>query len=62
MVQQVTANDNEWQWVEINGATSDNEWEEIAMSDSEWQKMVQQVKTAQYTSKNGWLQFFLYGK
>ena len=37
--------------------TSDNEWQQMTMSDSEWQKGVQWVKTAQYTSKNGWLQY-----
>ena len=46
-----------------SGATSDsewyNEWQQMTVSDSEWQKGVQRVKRAQYTLKNGWLQFFL---
>ena len=63
--QWVTTNDNEWQRVvqraTTSGATSDNawqrvtandkEWHQMIMSDSEWQNVVQWVKTAQYTSR-----------
>ena len=54
-----TTNDNEWynEWQRMT--TSGNEWQQMTMSDSEWQKVVQRIKTAQYTSKNGWLPFFL---
>ena len=63
--QWVTTNDNEWQRVvqraTTSGATSDNawqrvtandkEWHQMIMSGSEWQNVVQWVKTAQYTSR-----------
>ena len=54
-----TTNDNEWynEWQRMT--TSGNEWQQMTMSDSEWQKVVQRIKMAQYTSKNGWLSFFL---
>ena len=55
----MTTSDNEWQQMTTSGTASDNEWQKMTMSDSEWQKGVQRVKTAQYTSKNGWLQFVL---
>ena len=51
--------DNEWQRMTTSGTASDNEWQQMSMSDSEWQKVVQRIKAAQYTSKNGWLPFFL---
>ena len=50
-----TTIDTEWQRV----TTNDNEWQQMTMSNSDWQKVIQRVKTAQYTSKNGWLRFFL---
>ena len=39
-----------------------NESQQMTMSDSEWQQVVQGIKMAQYTSKNGWLPFFLWQK
>ena len=72
MWQQVTTNDNEWQWMTTSDewynewqqvaqqvTASDNEWERVIPNDNEWQQVVQQMKTAQYTSKNGWLPSFL---
>ena len=55
--QRVTTNDNEWQPMTTSGATSnkrmttsgttnDNESQQMRMSGTEWQKMVQRVKTA----------------
>ena len=43
----VTANDNEWQRVTTNG----NEWQVVRV-------VVQRIKAAHYTSKNGWLPSF----
>ena len=64
--------DNEWQRMTTSGTTSDNEservttnekeWKQMTMSDSERQQVVQRMKTAQYTSKNGWLPSFLWQK
>ena len=61
-----TTNDNEWhnEWQRVvqqvtTSGNEDSEWQQRTMSDSECQKVVQWVKTAQHTSKNGWLQFFL---
>ena len=54
----MTASDNKWQRVVQRVTASENEWQQMTMNDSEWQKVVG-VKTAQYTSKNGWLQYFL---
>ena len=51
VVQRMTTNDNEWQWVTING----NEWQRVTA-------VVQRMKTAQYTSKNGWLPSFQWQK
>ena len=48
--QRVTTNDNEWynEWyrMTMTGTTNDNESQQMTMSDTEWQKMVQRVKTA----------------
>ena len=55
VVQQVTTSESEWERV----STNDNEWQQMTMCESEWQQVVQQIKTAQFTSKNGWLPFFL---
>ena len=60
-----TTSDNKWQWVTISATKgdtmSDNEWQQVTINGNEWQRMtavVQRIKTAQYTSKNGWLSFF----
>ena len=48
----------EWQGVTTSGTKSKNEWQRVATNGNEWQQMravVQQMKTAQCTSKNGWL-------
>ena len=52
-----TTSEKEWQQV-----TSDTERQQMTMSDSEWKQAVQPMKTAQHTSKNGWLPFFLWQK
>ena len=70
-----TTSDNEWQRVTTSGTTSDNEWQRVTKSENQWQRVttngnewqqvrtvVQQMKTAQYTSKNGWLQSFQWQK
>ena len=61
--------DNELQRVTTSGATSDNKWQRMTTSgtksDSECERvtaMVQRMKTAQYTSKNGWLSSFQWQK
>ena len=66
---------NEWQGVETSGTTSDSEWQRVTTSgttsDNEWQRVttsgttravVQRMKTAQHTSKNGWLPSFQWQK
>ena len=53
--QRVTTNDNEWY----------NEWQRVTTNGNEWQRVravVQRMKTAQYTSKNGWLPSFQWQK
>ena len=57
-----TSRDNEWQRMTTSGATSDKEWQRViqrvATNSNEWQRVtavVQPMKMAQYTSKNGWL-------
>ena len=66
--QRVTSYDNEWQRVTISGTTSDKEWKWVTKSDNEWQWVTASEssgtanKTAQYTSKNGWLPSFLWQK
>ena len=70
-----TMSDKEWQWVAQQmtmTGMSDNEWERVTtnekdwqqmtMSDSEWQHVVKRIKTAQYTSMNGWLPSLLWQK
>ena len=55
----MATNGNEWhkKWQQVT--TNDNEWKQMQMSDREWQHMVYWMKTAQQTSKNGWLPSFL---
>ena len=71
MVHRVTTSDNEWKPVRTSATMSDNEWQRVttcdATSDSEWQQtviqaVVQPMKTAQYTSKNGLLLSFQWQK
>ena len=60
-----TTSDNEWQRVTTSGATSDKEWQRVTTNSNEWQRVtavVQPMKTAQYTSKNGWLPSFQWQK
>ena len=54
----MTASDNEYQRVVQRVTKNESEWQQMTMNDSEWQKVVG-VKTAHYTWKNGWLQYFL---
>ena len=57
--------DNEWQRVTTSSVTSDKEWQPVATTCSEWQRVtavVQWMKTALYTSKNGWLPSFQWEK
>ena len=56
MIMSGTTNVNEWQRV----ATNDSEWQQMTISDSEWQQVAKLMKTVQYTSKNGWLSFFMW--
>ena len=65
MVQRVTTNDKEWQQMTTSGPTSDKEWQReiqrVTTNSNEWQRVpavVQLMKTAQCTSKNGWLPSF----
>ena len=74
--QRVTTNDNEWynEWQRMtksvtSGATSDKELrrviQRVTTISNEWQRataVVQSMKTAQYTSKNGWLPSFQWQK
>ena len=69
MVHRETASDNEWQRVTMSGTTSDKEWQgviqRVTANSNEWQRVtavVQPMKTAQYTSKNGWLPSFQWQK
>ena len=66
--QRVTKSDTKWQRV----ATNNNEWQRVVQRVTKrWQRMamservtavVQRMKTAQYTSKNGWLPSFQWQK
>ena len=65
VVQRVTTNDKEWQQMTTSGPTSDKEWQReiqrVTTNSNEWQRVpavVQPMKTAQYTSRNGWLPSF----
>ena len=62
---QMTTSDNEWQRVTTSGAKSDEEWQRATTNSNEWQRVtavIQPMKTAHYTSKNGWLPFFQWQK
>ena len=55
VVQRVTKSDSEWY----------NEWQQVTTNGNEWEQVtavVQRMKTAQYTSKNGWLPSFQWQK
>ena len=59
--QRVTASDNKRQRVVQRVAKSDSECLMVLTNGNEWQRvraMVKRMKTAQYTSKNGWLPLF----
>ena len=67
--QRMTTSDNEWynewQGMTTSDATSDKEWQRVTTNSNEWQRVtavVQPMKTAQYTSKNGWLPSFQWQK
>ena len=60
-----TVSDNEWQRVTTNDNEWYNEWQRVTTNGNEWQRVravVQRMKTAQYTSKNGWLPSFQWQK
>ena len=55
VVQQVTKSDSEWY----------NEWQRVTANGNEWQRVTAVLllmKTAQYTSKNGWFLCFQWQK
>ena len=61
--------ENEWQQITTSGTTSDKDWQRVIQrvttNGNEWQRVtavVQQMQTAQYTSKNGWLPCFQWQK
>ena len=65
----MTTNDNKWQLVAQRVTKNDNEWynewQSVTTNGNEWQRataVVQRMKTAQYTSKNGWLPSFQWQK
>ena len=63
--QRMTTSDNEWQQVVQRVTKSENEWQRVTTNGNEWQQVravVQRMKTAQYTSKNGWLSSFQWQK
>ena len=53
--QQVTTNDSKWQQVVHRVTANGNEWQRV-------RAVVQQMKMAQYTSKNDWLPSFQWQK
>ena len=60
-----TTNDSEWQRMKTSGTTSGKEWQRVTTNGNEWQRVravVQRMKTAEYTSKNGWLPSFQWQK
>ena len=65
VVQRVTTIDYDWQKVVQRVAKSENEWQRVTTNGNEWDQVravVQRIKTAQYTSKNGWLPSFQWQK
>ena len=70
-----TTSDKEWQWVSTNDNERQREVQRVKKGHSEWQRVTtnysvwqrvravgQWMKTAQYTSKNGWLLSFQWQK
>ena len=60
-----TSSDNKWQQVTTSDTTSDNEGQRVTTNGNEWQRVtevVQWMKMAQYTLKNGWLPSFQWQK
>ena len=59
---------NEWQRMTTSGIERYNKWQSVTTSDSKWQwvtaltAVVQRMKTAKYTSNNGWLPSFQWQK
>ena len=67
MVHRVATIDNEWQRTTTSdkndneyNTTNDSVWQRGTTNDSKWQQVVKLMKMVQYTSKNGWLPFFLW--
>ena len=61
-LQRVTANDNEWQQMKTSGTESHSKLQRVTTNDNDWQRMTKSgtaTKKDTFTSKNGWLQFFL---
>ena len=59
--QRMATSDNEWQQVVQQVTKSENEWQRVTTNGNEGQQVravVQWMKTAQYTLKNGWLPSF----
>ena len=60
-----TTSDNEWQRMTKSDSEWYNEWQQVTTNGNEWEQVtavVQQMKTAQYTSKNEWLPSFQWQK
>ena len=64
-----TTSDYEWQRVVQRVTKSDrqwyNEWQQVTTNGNEWERVTavaQRIRTAQYTSKNGWLPSFQWQK
>ena len=65
VVQRVTTNDNDWQQMTTSDNKWYNEWQRVTTNGNGWQQVravVQRMKMAQYTSKNGWLPSFQWQK
>ena len=61
----MTTSDNDWQQGVHRVTKSENEWQRVTTNSNEWQQVravVQRMKMAQYTSKNGWLLSFQWQK
>ena len=65
VVHRMTTSDNKWQRVTTSDSEWYNEWQRVATNGNQWQRVravVQRMKTAEYTSKNGWLPSFHWQK
>ena len=61
----MATSDNVWQQGVHRVTKSENEWQRVTTNSNEWQQVravVQRMKMAQYTSKNGWLLSFQWQK